>query len=376
MDGDVPDSAMVGFYHKGFAQLVVDTSLWTLYLFLFPISLRALFRHRVWSRANIYLGVTTLVMFIVTNVYFFVFLRLQTSIVEVMLTTNGGNFSNRDRLRLAEDGIKGSRVIQSLPRLINFILGDGVVVHRAFVIVGIQALDHPRRVLFLRIAMISLLLVSAGFSIYDGYLSLLLGTQSLQFALTSQSNINFDIAAVSLSFFTNFVATISIAMTTRHQILPSFVMVSPHNTSNTASRAFRHVVRLLVLLTETAVLYCVIQFVAIISLAIPGKVGDQADIATGAYLGALNYLSALYPTILIIIFSRQSKGNDSFGISTSSSELQHGGKECTEGIHVGSTSIPQTLTFPSKMGGDRSSNWSEESDEWKKARGSYTNFIV
>ncbi|KAH8832467.1 hypothetical protein DL96DRAFT_1582203 [Flagelloscypha sp. PMI_526] len=376
MNGDIPDSAMVGFYHKGFSQIIVNTCLWSLYLVLFPISLRALFRNRAWTRANVYLGITTLVMFTITNIYFFVFLRFQTSIIEVMLSTNGPEFSNLRRLQLAQDGIKGVRVIEALPRLFNFILGDGVVVHRAFVIVGVQTSDHPRRVLILRAAMILLFLVSIGFSIYDGYLSIVLGTQSLQFALAAHSNIIPDITAVSLSFFTNFVATISIVITTRHQILPSFVVVSPSNTSRAASRAFRQVVHLLVLLTETAVIYCVLQFIAIVILTIPAKGADQTDIATGAYLSALNILSALYPTILIILFSRQSQGKDLFGIRMTDSELQHGEKGSLDGIHVGSASMPQTLTFPSQMGGQRLSNTSEESDEWQKARGSYTNFIV
>ncbi|KAH8823009.1 hypothetical protein DL96DRAFT_329590 [Flagelloscypha sp. PMI_526] len=260
--GDIPDSAIIGYYHKGFSQIIVNTALWAWYLVLFPISLRALFRQRVWSRANIYLGVTTLVMFTITNIYFFIFLRLQTSIVEIMTTSRKDGSSNLSRLLLAQDGIKGSRVIESLPRLINFILGDGVVVHRAFVIVGIQALEHPRRVLFLRITMILLLLASIGFSFYDGYLSILLGTRSLQFALTGHTNNVPDIIAITLSFSTNLVATISIGITTRHQILPSLSLSSSNNTSsrnNATSRAFQQVVRLLVLLTETAVIYCLLN---------------------------------------------------------------------------------------------------------------------
>ncbi|KAH8823606.1 hypothetical protein DL96DRAFT_1615024 [Flagelloscypha sp. PMI_526] len=368
MNRDLPDSAIVGFYHKGFSQIIVNTCLWgnrptRFYLVLFPFSLRALFRHYVWSRAKLSLGVAAITMFIVTNIYFFVFLRLQTSIVEVMLT-NHGNLSNIARLRLAQDGIKGSRVIEALPRLINFILGDSIVVHRAFVIVKMQAFDHPKRVFIFRVTMILLLLGSIGFSVYDGYLSILLGTKSLDFALTGHSNNIPDIAAVALSFFTNVVATIGIAVTTRHQILPSFVIVTPHNDGyNAVSRAFHQVGRVLFLLTETAIIYCVLQFVAIIILAVPATGADGADIATGAYLSALNTLSALYPTLLIIIFSSQSKGEDSFGTGSNNQGLPHERK---------GRNITHSVTFTSQISG---STLSEE-EEWKKARGIYTNSIV
>ncbi|KAH8832316.1 hypothetical protein DL96DRAFT_1767165 [Flagelloscypha sp. PMI_526] len=375
MNSDVPDSAY---------DFILSQRIFSDYRRYMSVG------HRGWSWVTIYLATTTLVMFIVTNIHFFVFLRLQTSIVEVMLRTNNGRFTNRARLELAQDGIKGSRVIQALPRLINFALGDGVVVHRAFVIAGVQVLDHPRRVLFTRTIMILFLLASIGMffskrlflislinnrlqpgsSFYDGYLSILLGTQSLQFALTGRSNVVPDITAITLSFSTNFIATITIAITARHQLLPAFVIVSPHKTSNAASRAFRQVVHLLILLTETAVLYCVLQFVAILCLAVPVKLGNEPDIATAAYLSSINYLSALYPTVLIIIFSRQSKGENSLGVGSSNPEGQHELKESTE------AALAETLTFPSQVGGQRTTNVSGGLDEWQKARGSYTNFVA
>ncbi|KAH8832315.1 hypothetical protein DL96DRAFT_1676790 [Flagelloscypha sp. PMI_526] len=228
-----------------------------------------------------------------------------------MLTTNGGKFTNRERLGFAKDGIQGSRVIQALPRLINVPEYPWCPESSYWEMVS-SSIEHS-------------LLREYSFSFYDGYLSILLGTQSLQFALTGRSNVIPDITAITLSFSTNFIATIAIALTTQPQLRPAFC----HS-----------------------------------------KLGNQPDIGTAAYLSAINYLSALYPTVLIIIFSRQSKRRDSFDARMSNHEAQYEQKRSGEGVHG------ETLTFPSQMGSQRNTHTSWEPDEWQKARGSYTNFVV
>ncbi|KAH8824213.1 hypothetical protein DL96DRAFT_201852 [Flagelloscypha sp. PMI_526] len=348
-----------------------------LYLLLFPISLRALVRARIWSRANITLGITALVMFIVANIYFFIFLRLQTSIIEVFLTTHGGNFSNRDRLNLAEDGISGGRVLQALPRLINFVLGDGIIVHRAFVILKGQSSNHPTRTVILRATMVVSLLISIGISIYDGYLSILLGTRPVEIVLAGTDNVVPDVIAVTLSLFTNAIATISIATTKRHQILPSLVLIGPNSMANAVSRVFYHMLCLLVLLTETAALYCFLKFLAIIFLAIPtnGLGVDQTGISAAVYLSALNLLSAIFPTVLIAICSRQSEERP-FGIGVTGPELHYAQKGATGSSQFGLTAILQPAAFISQMVGPRGIDSSEEPDVWKKEGRSYVNLMI
>jgi hypothetical protein len=61
--------------------------------------------------------------------------------------------------------------------------------------------------------------------------------------------------------------------------------------------------RVLLLLTETGLIYLLLQFILLIFNALPVASGSTEDIYTSVYFGVLNILSGLFPTLVVILLS-------------------------------------------------------------------------
>lgn len=208
-------------------------------------------------------------------------------------------------------------------------------------------------------------------SIFDGARTVIDG-RNLSFAISDSNRVG-DTTVLALSFATNLFASASIGFTTwwvppalctlfltssqRHQI---------RTTLTTSTPGIQRISRLLFLLTETAVMYCFFQLLAIISVATPSRQSSVGDIVSSSYLAGLNILSALYPTILIIIIGRESRSRSRMG--RVSSRGQRGTPDVERNIVL--TTIPQGLNFPSTIG---SSDMNMEDTSQKAGGDSVTN---
>ncbi|KAK7455843.1 hypothetical protein VKT23_010879 [Stygiomarasmius scandens] len=194
---------------------------------------------------------------------------------------------------------------------INYSLSDGVVVWRAYIL-------FQRRSVFRLILILSLLVCWAG-AVIDCIFTIVAGITG------NDLSPNRTLVLLLPMLFTNFVATVLISWRTWYY--QRFEQVQ-------GSIAGQQIKRALFLLVESGFAYCIILVLCIISTH-PGNLSTTGQ---GVLAGLFPHLSAIYPTLIIILMSVQnismSSGETVLSRSLQLSEAVHSGSEASSSLVI------------------------------------------
>ncbi|KAH8822880.1 hypothetical protein DL96DRAFT_1619638 [Flagelloscypha sp. PMI_526] len=297
LDDFIGRSDMGFFILKGVYQVIFVTACWGFYAAIVPVALGLLRRQGIRrTTASLATFLVVIFMFAVSTIYWVILLWMHVYLVQIRVWEGdsedgdgngggrgGGRSRNGDRFAGAISPILAMEIIDNWPRILNFIVGDAIVIWRAYKI-------GPKSQFF-RGGMLVILGASAVVNIASGVVKSS-QAQNLAAAMDPATGQTLDIAAVMLSFTTNLLATVTVghaAWRTRRTSIPSF-----QNSS---------ALRVLLLLTETGLIYLLLQFILLIFNALPVASGSTEDIYTSVYFGVLNILSGLFPTLVVILLS-------------------------------------------------------------------------
>ncbi|KAF8069185.1 hypothetical protein FPV67DRAFT_1669203 [Lyophyllum atratum] len=180
-------------------------------------------------------------------------------------------------------------------------ISDGIVVWRAWAV-----FHDRRRVMILPIAL--LIGGTASAIAYYGMISTFNGSVSDQF-VENVSTLNLYRAALALSLATNVVAT-SMILYKLWNHRKNFQGVVYQTTSS--------VQKVMIILVETGLAFCIFQVVMIVLVMIPDEAFSPYDMGFRTMVAIYTFFCAMYPTAVVILVQRQQSVVETFGLGTMS----------------------------------------------------------
>ncbi|THU96904.1 hypothetical protein K435DRAFT_890726 [Dendrothele bispora CBS 962.96] len=250
-----------------------------MYASLIPISTYIMLKRGLKTRMQKFLFGMSLFMFLLSTIYWVLSFVTLIRLIQIW-------FFNLDS------------IVQSQPTflpmwsaivLLNYVLTDGVVVWRAWVLCQ----DQSRKALWFAI----FFFVCSGFSVTATIIIRLLtyiimGDSLVQHKLTRAINVT-QVGNLVLSILTNIISTSTISLKAwrfRQQIKRIF----------SAARSRRMVgSRVMVLLVESGVIYCVSCITVLVAMVIPLEKGTLGDI----YSPVNVQLAGMYPVVVLLLVS-------------------------------------------------------------------------
>ncbi|KAJ6575956.1 hypothetical protein DFH09DRAFT_1361610 [Mycena vulgaris] len=281
--------------HENLLVAIFMSFFYGMYILIFPIAVSTLLRKGILkgtnSRANLAMFSVTLLTFVSTTLFWTMYIAQYTTTIQLNLYSNF-DVSIVDRAAVASrQAIRFSMVIL-WPQLINFMVGDAIVVWRVWVL-------YSRRK-YIRTSLVVLWVITAlSYTAYTGWRQhLMIKNGTGAFDTTAEK---LQVICFSLSCATNIIGTSLVGLKAWE-----FRRLIRMNTGGTGKPTV--VQRCLDLMTETGILYCLLQFTFLMLNSIQSSnnkpSGGSFDIATHLMIEAAIVVGAIYPLLTITMVSQ------------------------------------------------------------------------
>ncbi|KAE9394769.1 hypothetical protein BT96DRAFT_178689 [Gymnopus androsaceus JB14] len=281
--------------HENLLVAIFMSFFYGMYLLIFPIAVTTLLRNGILkgvnNRASLSMFILTLLTFLSTTLFWTMYIAEYTATVRLNLYSNF-DVSIVDRAAVASRQAIRFAMVILWPQLINFMVGDAIVVWRVWV------LYSERK--YVRISLVVLwVLTCLSYTAYTGWrqhLMIINGTGAFDTIAE-----NLQVICFSMSCGTNIIGTCLIGL--KAWEFRRYIRM------NTGGKGKSTVIqRCLDLMTETGILYCILQFTFLMLNSIQSSnnepSGGAMDIATHLMIEAAIVIGAIYPILTVILVSQ------------------------------------------------------------------------
>ncbi|KAJ7753181.1 hypothetical protein B0H16DRAFT_1544734 [Mycena metata] len=281
--------------HENLLVAIFMSFFYGMYILIFPIAVSTLLRKGIFEgankRANLAMFSVALLTFVSTTLFWTMYIAEYTATIQLNLYSNF-DVSIVDRAAVASrQAIRFSMVIL-WPQLINFMVGDAIIVWRVWV------LYSERK--YIRTSLVVLWVITAlSYTAYTGWRQhLMIKNGTGAFDATAEK---LQVICFSLSCATNIIGTCLVGLKA-WEFRRSIRM----NTGGTGKPTV--VQRCLDLMTETGIVYCLLQFTFLMLNSIQSSnnkpSGGSFDIATHLMIEAAIVVGAIYPLLTVTMVSQ------------------------------------------------------------------------
>ncbi|PAV21538.1 hypothetical protein PNOK_0149500 [Pyrrhoderma noxium] len=259
-------------------SLVCQTLLYGVFITLLPLSGYYLIKNKEETKANRRMFYMSLFMFFLSTLYW------ASSVANLIVTIHVFLLSDKNPTR--------SIAFSLFPLLnaiitINYFLSDGVVVWRAWVICRDSRVKMLTLPIFFLLCLFACICVTIGFR---AYMTFPQNDNKLNYAIDVS-----QVTGLVLSFFTNISATAAIW----YQFWQHRREVS--STLREVQRSNTKVERILLLLIESGLIYCLSGVVVLISVFVRLPSGTLGDIYHPIHV----QVAGIYPTVVFLLVSKE-----------------------------------------------------------------------
>lgn len=275
------------------------TMFYGIFIYLFGHS-TAIFMHRglrSWPARVMF--ATSLTTFVLTSLHWGAYTAALLISMKMALVDDPAEFAQKARLAVVNNRIFPTMVIENWVDQLLIYISDGVVVWRAWVLFS----EERWMMIFPVMLLLASITTGLAYLALMSSLSAFIAVQLRQAILT----LNLVTANLALSFATNVVATLMILyrLWSHRRIVGVKSLGAPTS-----------VQKVLITLVESGAFYCAVQLPRVILFASPIKPYTVRYYITQVILAIASMLTAMYPTMVVVLVNQQRTMVEFFGLDT------------------------------------------------------------